>query len=81
MAKKSEILIVKGGWVRLLRMYDKDGSSLSVWNAYRGDGWVKKGRNLAYVLCTQPPLEIVFFGKDIYYSTLVVTYILREWEV
>ena len=35
-------------------MYDKDGSSLSVWNAYRGDGWVKKGQNLAYVLCTQP---------------------------
>ena len=54
MAKNSGILIVEGGWVRLLRMYDKDGSSLSVWNAYRGDGWVKKGRNLAYVLCTQP---------------------------
>ena len=46
--------MLKDGWVYQLRMYGKDGSSLSVWNAYRGDGWVKKGQNLVYVLCTQP---------------------------
>ena len=46
--------MLKDGWVYQLRMYGKDGSSLSVWNAYRGDGWVEKGQNLAYVLCTQP---------------------------
>ena len=46
--------MLKDGWVYQLHMYGKDGSSLSVWNAYRGDGWVKKGQNLAYVLCTQP---------------------------
>ena len=44
----------KDGWVSQLRTYDKDGSRLGVWKAYRGDGWVKKGQNLAYVLCTQP---------------------------
>ena len=52
--KTSDFLSVKGGWVSQLRTYNKDGLSLSVWKAYRGDGWVKKGRNLAYVLCTQP---------------------------
>ena len=54
-------------------MYDKDGSSLSVWNAYRGDGWVKKGQNLAYVLCTRPHnRKVVLLDTSIFQLKLCI---------
>ena len=30
------------------------GLAKGVLGVYKGGGWVKKGQNLAYVLCTQP---------------------------